>query len=103
MADRGATLQPFDDILRTEIVADQPHAAMGVELLAVIGDDSCRLLAAMLQRVQPQCGKRRRVGMAEYPKDPAFLVESIRVGTTGHQHARSSYWSSGLAEYGNFP
>ena len=52
---------------------------MGVELLAVIGDDAGRLLPAMLQRVQAERDQRRRVGMAEDAEDAAFLVQMIRV------------------------
>ncbi len=54
---------------------------MRAELLAVIGDDAGRLLPAMLQRVQPECGQRCCVGMAPDPKNAAFLVESDRVST----------------------
>ena len=50
---------------------------MRAELLAVIGDDAGRLLAAMLQRVQPERGQRRRVGVPVDPENAAFLVETI--------------------------
>src|SRR5256885_48376 len=52
MADGHAARQPCNHFFRTEIVADEAEAAMGAELLAVVGDDASRLLAAMLQRVQ---------------------------------------------------
>ena len=75
----AAAAQACDDLLGAEIVADKAHAAMGVELLAVIGDDAGRLLAAMLQRVQAERGQRRRVGMAVDAEDAAFFVEMVVV------------------------
>ena len=85
MTDRRRAGQPRDDILRAEIVADQTGAAMRAELVAVIGDDAGRLLAAMLQRVQPERGQRRRVLMPVDPENTAFLVETIRF-RAGRQH-----------------
>ena len=79
MADRRVPAQALDDLLRAEIVADLPHAAMGVELLAVIGDDAGRFLAAMLQRVQAERRQRRAVGMAVDAEDAAFFVQMIRI------------------------
>ena len=35
-----------------EVVADQAQAALGVEVVAVVGDDARRLLAAVLEGVQ---------------------------------------------------
>ena len=63
---------------------------MGVELLAVIGDDAGRLLAAMLQRVQAERGERRRVGMAVDAEDAAFLVQMVGVGRMRRWAARRS-------------
>ena len=65
---------------------------MRVELLAVIGDDAGRFLAAMLQRVQPERGQRRRVGMAEDAEDAAFVVKMVRVGAAGRRHPPPSIW-----------
>ena len=48
MADPGMPRQPADHVLGAEILADMAHGAMGVKLLAVIGDDPGRFLAAML-------------------------------------------------------
>jgi len=50
------------------------HPAVGIELLAVIGDDPGRLLPAMLQRVQAERSKRRSVGVGIHPEDAALLV-----------------------------
>ena len=61
---------------------------MGVELLAVIGDDAGRLLAAMLQRMQAERGQRRRVGMAVDAEHAAFLVQMIGVAGISHPRAR---------------
>ena len=96
MADRHRAGQARDDVLRAEIVADQTGAAMRAELLAVIGDDAGRLLAAMLQRMQPERGQRRRVGMPENPENAAFLVETIAVRAAGRQHPPSSLGPSAV-------
>ena len=60
MADRAVALQPLHHRRLGEIVADQADVALAAELLAVEGDDAGRLLAAVLQRVQPERGQRRR-------------------------------------------
>src|SRR6266446_7083415 len=70
----GVAVQPGDDLLRAEILADMAHAAMGMELLAVIGDDPGRLLAAMLERVEAERDQRRGLGMAIDAEDAAFLA-----------------------------
>ena len=59
---------------------------MGVELLAVEGDDAGRLLAAMLQRVQAERRQRRRIRMAEDAEDAAFLVQLVVVEGNGIEH-----------------
>ena len=64
---------------RGEVVADEAHAALGVEALAVEGDDAGRLLAAMLQRVQAERGDRGGVGMAEDAEHAALLVQPVVV------------------------
>ena len=48
MPDCRMTAQTLDNFLRAEIVADLPCPAVGIELLAIIGDDPRRFLAAML-------------------------------------------------------
>ncbi len=52
VADGDMALQALDDGGAGEVVADEAHAALGMELLAVEGDDAAGLLAAMLERVQ---------------------------------------------------
>ncbi len=90
MADRGVAREPRDHVLRAEILADMAKAAVGMELLAVIGDDAGRLLAAMLQRVQAERGQCRRLGMAPHAKHPAFFVRVVVIDRLGAQHARAS-------------
>src|SRR5205823_14473812 len=84
---------------RAEIVADEAEAAMGAELLAVVGDDTGRLLAAMLQRMQAECRQCRRVGMAVDPEDAAFVVKMVRVALAGRHSPPPSSSRSGLAKY----
>ena len=59
---------------------------MRAELIAVIGDDAGRLLAAVLQGMQPQGRQRRRVGMAKHPEDAAFFAETVAVRVAGNLH-----------------
>ena len=86
MADRYRAGKAPDDVLRAEIVADQPRAAMRVELAAVIGDDAGGFLAAMLQGMQPERRQRGGVRMAVDPEYAALVVEMIRVSAAGGQH-----------------
>ena len=48
VADGDRSLQPANDAGRAEVVADQPHRLMRMEMLAVEGDDAAGLLAAVL-------------------------------------------------------
>src|ERR1700755_3016042 len=50
-----------------------------MEALAVEGDDAGGLLSAVLKRMQPECGDRRRVRMPEYPEHPALLAQPVAV------------------------
>jgi hypothetical protein len=60
-----------------EVVADEAHAALGVELLPVVGDDTAGFLSAVLQCMQPERGDGAGFGVAKNTEDPAFLAESI--------------------------
>ena len=60
-----------------EGVADEAHAALGMEALAVERDDAGGFLAAMLQRVQPERGDRGGVRMAEDAEHAALLVQAV--------------------------
>ena len=59
-------------------------AAMGVELLAVIGDDAGGFLAAMLQGVQAERRQRGRFRMPENAEDAAFLMRVVVVERDGY-------------------
>jgi hypothetical protein len=79
VADRHVARQ-FGDRHRVGImVADEAHMLFSMELLAVEGDDAGRLLAAMLEGVQPE---RRQGGcfrMAENAEDAALFVKRVAV------------------------
>ena len=77
VADGDVALQPLDDAGAGEVVADEAHAALGMELLAVVGDDAAGFLAAMLERVQAERGDGGRIGVPKNTEDPAFLAESV--------------------------
>ena len=63
-----------------EDVAHESGVTFGNELHAVIGDDSRRLLAAVLQGMQSQHRQRARIGMAEDSEHAAFFVETVVEG-----------------------
>ena len=79
VADGNVALQALDDVGAVEVVADEAHAALGVELLAVEGDDAAGFLSAMLEGVQAERGDCGGVGVPKNTKDPAFLAESVVV------------------------
>ena len=54
--------------------------ALDPELLSVEGDDAGRLLAAVLQRVQPERGQRRRLRVPPNAEDAALFVELVVEG-----------------------
>src|SRR5262249_38097717 len=62
-----------------ERVADEPEPALGMEALAVEADDAGRLLAAVLQGMQPERGDRRGVGMTKNPEYAALLTQPVGV------------------------
>ena len=53
MADGDAALQAGKNVGFGEIVADETHAAFGVKVMAVVGADACRFLAAVLEGMEP--------------------------------------------------
>ena len=77
VADGDVALQALDDAGAGEVVADEAHAALGVELPAVEGDDAAGFLAAMLEGVQAERGDGGGFGVPKNTKDPAFLAESV--------------------------
>ena len=77
VADGDAALEAVDDGGAGEVVADEAHAALGVELLAVVGDDAAGFLPAMLQSVQSERRDGGGIGVPKNTEDPAFLAESV--------------------------
>ncbi len=61
------------------VVADETHALFGAELLAVEGDDTGGLLAAMLERMQAERRQRRRVRVPQDAEDAALFVQGIAI------------------------
>ena len=80
VADRGGAGQAVDHLAAGEVVADQAHAALGVEALAVEGDDAGGLLAAVLERVQAERGDGGGVRMAEDAEHAALFAQPVGVG-----------------------
>jgi hypothetical protein len=86
VADGGAALQPREHV-RREDVRDEPHLAVDVEALAVGGDDPGRLLAAVLERVEPEVGVVRGVlELAEGPdpEDSTLFLLLVEDGVVPH-------------------
>ncbi len=79
MSDRRMAGQRGDDPCVPVIVAHQPQPLVLMEPLAVERHDPGRLLAAVLQRMQPERRDRRRVRSPPDPEDAAFLVRMIVV------------------------
>ncbi len=79
MADGRVAGQPVDHFPFGKSVGDQAEPAFGMEALAVEGDDAGRLLAAVLQGVQPERGDGGGVGMIEDAEDAAFLAQPVGI------------------------
>ncbi len=79
MADRRPPRQAVDGRAAREVIPDQPLPALRVEPDAVESDDAGSLLAAMLQRVQPERDDRGGVGVIEDAEDAAFLAQPVAV------------------------
>ena len=86
VADGDGTAQGRHDPGIAEIVANEAHALVRVEALAVVADDAGRLLAAVLQGVQAQGGDGGRVRHIPDTEDAAFLMQRI-VAVRGEGHA----------------
>ena len=61
------------------MIADEAEPPLRVEPRAVERYDAGRLLAPVLQGVQPERGDRGGVGVIENAEDAAFLAQSIAV------------------------
>src|ERR1700720_2261624 len=79
MADCGIAGQTVDDLAPRKGVADQAETTLGVEALAVEGDDAGRFLAAVLQGVQAERGNRGRVRVAENAEYAALFAQPIGI------------------------
>ena len=97
MADGARTLQAIDHRLLGEGIADQSHMAFDVELSAVIGDDTGRLLTSVLEGVEAECGDRRGVLPPEDAEHAAFVVKMV-VGL-GRMADRCGYVRHGFAAF----
>ena len=89
MADGGVAGEPINHFTLRERVADQTEPPLGMKTHAVEADDAGGLLAAMLERVQAECGDSGGVGMAEYAEHAALFAQPVLFGikAVGHCHA----------------
>ena len=79
VADGAVARQALHDARIGEGIADQTDMTLGMEAGAVEGNDARRLLAAMLERVQPEHGQRRGIGVTEDAKNTALLAQLVVV------------------------
>jgi hypothetical protein len=61
------------------VVADEAEPALGMEAVAIEGDDAGGFLAAMLERMQPKRGDGGGVGVAENAEYAAFLAQAVGI------------------------
>ncbi len=80
MADSGMAGQKIDDGRIAERAVNKAKRLFAVKMLAVETDDAAGFLASVLQGMQPERRKRRRVVMAVHAKDAAFVVELVVTG-----------------------
>src|SRR5690606_4062006 len=86
MAAGGAAGEAADRLVIVEIAGDMAHCPMGVKILPIPAGDARRLLAAMLQGVQPERdhgGGCRRAMNAKYA---ALFAQLVIVKRIGGQH-----------------
>src|SRR5256885_4387658 len=76
VADGGAAGKCVQNI-GSENFFDFAHGAVGVEFVAVAGDNAGGFLAAMLESVETEIDELRRFGMAEDSDDAAVVVEAV--------------------------
>ena len=79
MADRRHAGQAVDDLALGKVVADEAEPALGMEPVAVEGDDAGGFLAAMLERMQAERGDGGGIGMAENAEHAAFLAQAVGI------------------------
>ena len=83
MADCRHAGQAVDHLVPGESVADEPHSPLGMEALAVKGNDAGGFLAAMLERMQSKCSDRGGVRMIEHAEDAALLAQPVAIKIKG--------------------
>src|SRR5215216_6292880 len=79
MADCGLAGEPFDHLAAGERVADEPHAALGMEAPAIEADDPGSFLAAMLQGMQAERRNGGGVRMAVNTEHAAFFAQAVAI------------------------
>jgi hypothetical protein len=84
--DRGRARKHGDDVVAVEIAGDVAHRLVGMEMLAVEAADSSRFLAAVLQRVEPQCDEARRMVGTPDSENAALLAQLVVIERIGRQH-----------------
>src|SRR5215470_16033156 len=77
MSDRDRAGQAVDHLAAGEALAHEAHAALGMEALAVVGDDAGSFLAAMLEGVQSERRDRRSIRVAEHTEHAALLTQPV--------------------------
>ncbi len=77
VAERDVALEAADHVGLVEVVADETEPALGMEVLAVVGDDAGGLLAAVLQGVQAERGQGRGGVVAEDAEHAALFAQAI--------------------------
>src|SRR5512138_2943297 len=80
MPDRRRAGQAVDHLPAGKGIADEAKPAFGMESLAIERDDSGRLLAAVLKRVQAESCDRGGVRMTKNAEDTALLAQAVGVG-----------------------
>src|SRR5262249_48943529 len=79
VADRYAAGQVIDDLAAGKCIADEAEPALRMKTAPVKADNASSLLAAMLERMQPECrgggGNRVAVG----PAHPPLLTQPIAI------------------------
>ncbi len=87
VADRRLAGEPAHRHIVAEDARDMAHAAVAVEIGAVIAGDSGRFLAAMLERVKAERSDRGGAVGAPDAENAAFLAELVAVEGVGGQHS----------------
>ncbi len=77
MADCRPSRQALEDFLIAEHIGHESHVLVGMETHTVAGDNAATLLAAVLQRVEPEIGQVGCLRMVEYAEDAALFFWSF--------------------------